>query len=307
MGTIRPILHVLLPMALGACLRAVGLFGQREGELLRKFVVRFALPLFIFFSLYQAEAQSLAAMAPMVAAFVLMTGIMFLLGWTAAMPFEDVGRRTAVHACVTFGNWGWMGLGVVGALLGAGGTQRVVYFTMFWWPVFYGFGLPVGLIHARRSRKGVPLRSTLAVAAPPLAAMGLGLALNLTGVRVPKLAVEVLRPFAGMTVPLILLSVGMLLDARRIGGTFWPVAAVCGATLVIGPLVGLGLAGILAPDQVTYGVIILEGAMPVATLVPILEENFKMDVEVVSTAILASTVLSMVTLPIVATLVLAAA
>lgn len=300
MGTAQQVLTALLPMLLGLGLRLIGLFDERQGRLLREFVVRFTVPIFVLFSLYDAHPESIAAIAPTAGAFVLMTLALFAIGWAASRMVRQPGRKTAVHACVTFGNYGWMGLGVVGALLGEEGAQRVVYFILLWWPVFYGVGLTIGWIHTRGRRGGVPVRRTVAIAAPPMAAMLLGLALNLGGVPLPALVQEVLRPFGRMTVPLILLSVGLLLDLKRLRSAVGPALAVSGIALVAGPLIGWGLAALLARDRITFQAIVLEGAMPVATLTPVLEENYEMDSDLVSSAIVMSTALSLVTIPVVA-------
>lgn len=290
-------------MLLGLLFRLAGLFGDREGEVLRKFVVRFTVPVFVFFSLYGAEPRSIAAIAPMAGAFVLMTGILFGVGYAASVFFAEPARRTAVHACITYGNYGWMGLGVMTALLGEAGAQRVIYFIILWWPVFYGFGLPIGFIHTREQKGGVPVGKALKVAAPPILAMALGLTLNLAGVQVPEFVGAVLRPFGEMTVPLILLSVGIMLDFGRIRASLPPAALVTGVTLLVGPLVGFTIANLLAPDPVTARTIILEGAMPVATLTPLLEENYAMDKDLVSTAVVLSTAVSLLTIPLFAGLV----
>ena len=299
-----PVAKVLIPIGLGLFLRCVGLFGDEDGALLRKFVVRFTVPLFVLLSLYEAKRESIAAIMPMMAAFVLMTAALFLVGWAAALLFSGGPRRAAVHACITFGNYGWMGLGVAQALLGNEGAQRVVYFFLLWWPVFYAFGLTIGFIHLGKQKGGVPVRRTVAIAAPPIVALLLGLALNLCSVRLPALVTEVLKPLGEMTVPLILVSVGLMLDPRRITGEVRPALIVSGVTLVIGPLLGWALAGLLASDAVSRQAIILEGAMPVATLTPVLEENYEMDKDLVHTSIVLSTVLSLATIPILAALIL---
>jgi predicted permease len=75
-------------------------------------------------------------------------------------------------------------------------------------------------------------------------------------------------------------------------------------TLVIGPVIGWVLAVLLTRDLVSWQVVILEGAMPVATLTPLLEENYEMDKDLVGAAIVLSTILSLVTLPILAALIM---
>jgi len=295
---------VLTPIALGVLLRATGLFGAEEGALLRKFVVRFTVPLFVLFSVYEAKSESIASIAPMVGAFVLLTAVLFLAGWAVALFFEGGPQRAAVHACITFGNYGWMGLGVAQALLGDEGARRVVYFFLLWWPVFYGLGLTIGLIHVGKQKGGVPVSRTAAIAGPPIAALLLGLALNLWSTPMPPFLTEALKPFGDMTVPLILLSVGLMLDLRRITREVRAALVVSAVTLVAAPLVGWGLAALLARDRLSAQVIILEAAMPVATLTPVLEENYEMDTDLVSTAIVLSTLLSLATIPIIASMVL---
>jgi predicted permease len=303
MHVMPQVLRALLPMALGLVFRLSGVMGERDGDTLRRFVVRFTLPLFVFFSLSAARPESLAALLPTAAAFVLITLLLFGAGWVASAAVEEPERRAALHACVSFGNYGWMGLGVMSALLGEPGEQRVIYFFLLWWPVFYAVGLPIGFIHVREAG-GVPLRRTVAVAAPPIAAMVLGLAANAASVPLPPLAAGVLKPFGDMTVPLILFSVGLVLDPGRVRGAVGPALLVSGITLLLAPFAGWALAALLARDPLTRSVIILECAMPVATLTPLLEENFPMDKELVSTAIVLSTLLSLVTLPVAAAVVL---
>ncbi len=299
----RKVILALLPIGLGLVLRWIGLFRDEEGGLLRKFVVRFTVPLFVFFSVYEARPESIAAIGPMIGAFVAMTAVLFAVGWAAASLFRKPASRAAVHACITFGNYGWIGLGVAHAVLGAPGSQRIVYFILLWWPVFYAFGLPIGFIHVGKQRGGMPVRKAVATATPPIAAMLIGLMLNQRGMAVPPLITEVLKPFGDMTVPLILFSVGVMLDFSRITASVGPALLISAVTLLVGPLIGWGLAALLARDSVSYQAIILAGAMPVATMTPVLEESYEMDKDLVSTAIVLSTAVSLVTVPAVAAII----
>ena len=79
----QKIVLVLVPIGLGLFFRWVRLFSDEEWALLRKFVVRFTVPIFVFFSLYEARAESISAILPMMVAFVLMTAVLFAIGATA--------------------------------------------------------------------------------------------------------------------------------------------------------------------------------------------------------------------------------
>jgi len=299
------ILSVLIPILLGWALRLGRIFGDREGDVLRSFVVRFALPVLVFFSMYDAGRDDISAMPSMLASLVVLTAALFPLGLLCSRLFKGTGRRTAVHACCTFGNYGWLGFGVAQVLLGEPGLRRAVFFCVLWWPVFYGFGLPIGLIHARRERGGLPIWKAVRLATPVISCLVAGFLFNLRGLRLPSLLETTMRPLGEMTVPLILISVGMMLDLSGIRKALAPALLVSAFTLLVAPLIGWALAAVLTRDPTSYAVVILNAAMPVATLTPILAENFEMDLDVTNTSIVLSTLLSLITLPIVAYLVVA--
>jgi hypothetical protein len=299
------ILSVLIPILLGWALRLGRIFGDREGDVLRSFVVRFALPVLVFFSMYDAGRDDISAMPSMLASLVVLTAALFPLGLLCSRLFKGTGRRTAVHACCTFGNYGWLGFGVAQVLLGEPGLRRAVFFCVLWWPVFYGFGLPIGLIHARRERGGLPIWKAVRLATPVISCLVAGFLFNLRGWRLPSLLETTMRPFGETTVPLILISVGMMLDLSGIRKALAPALLVSAFTLLVKPLIGWALAAVLTRDPTSYAVVILNAAMPVATLTPILAENFEMDLDVTNTSIVLSTLLSLITLPIVAYLVVA--
>ena len=106
--------------------------------------------------------------------------------------------------------------------------------------------------------------------------------------------------FGAMTVPLILYSVGVMLDLMGVRKAVSPALMVTGMTLVVAPFVGWGVAAVLTRDPISRAVVILQAAMPVAMLTPILAEHFEIDLDLANTSIVLSTVLSMITLPVVA-------
>ena len=298
------ILQVLIPIALGFAFRLGGLFGEREGDVLRRFCIRFTLPVFVFFSFYDARRSSLSAMVPMVSSLILLTVVLFVVGWLATRFVQGTGRKSAVHLCVMFGNYGWMGYGVAEMLLGPEGFLRAMFFTLLWWPVFYSFGLGVGFLHGGRGGGKVPVDKVLKVALPPICCFALGITANMAEWQVPELMSTTLRPFGQMTIPLLLFSVGCLLDLSKVRTNMRAALLISAFTLCVTPFIGWALASVLARDPVAFKVIILQAAMPVATVAPVLADNYEIDLSLLSTAIALSTALSFVTIPVVALIVL---
>jgi predicted permease len=290
---------VMLPILLGLVLRAVRVFGAQDASGLRRFVVRFAIPLLAFFSTYEARAGDLKMLPLMIAAAFLVTGGRFLVGACVALAVRGPAKKTCVQACTALGNYGWLGLGVTYAVLGEAGLRLTIFFVMAWWPVFFTYGIGAALVHHGRRGVGVCLPEILQLALPPVSGLLLGLAANLANVPIPHLLQEALEPFAGMAVPLILLSVGLSLELHGVRRALAPALLVSLAVLAIGPLVGWGVAWLLPVDSVARGVIILEGAMPVAMLMLLLADHVEMDKALCHTAIVLSTLLSALSLPLV--------
>ena len=302
MSSLVKIVEVLAFIFLGLAFRTAKVFDDRDGELLRRFVIRFPIPVLVFFSMYEAERQAVAAIPTMVAALVLVSAALFVLGLACSRFVSGVGRKTAVHACATFGNYGWMGFGVCFVLLGAEGLRRSVFFVLLFWPVFYAFGFAIGLIHTRGRIGRLPIGAALKVALPVAGAMLSGLTLGLVGWELPELVEKAFRPFGQMVVPLVLFGAGLTLSVQRMRRSLAPALMASAVALIAGPLVGLGVAAALTRDPVSFKAIVIEAAMPVAALTSLLAETFEMDLDLVNTAIVVSTLLSLVTLPIVAAL-----
>ena len=302
MSVTARILQVLIPITIGLLLRLVGLFGDREGKVLQKFCVRFAVPVLVFFSMYEVPREALSDIPAMMAALVLLSVALFAVGWLCSRSVSGAPRRAAVHACVLLGNYGWMGYGVAQTVLGHPGLVRAVFFTLLWWPIFYGFGLPVGIIHAVGRKGRVPVGKVLTVAAPLFGCLCVGLVLNLSGWELPDLLEASFRPFGDMAVPLILLSVGAMLDLSKMRSNLAPALLISALTLLVAPLIGWGIAVLLAGSPVSHRVIILQAAMPVASMTPLLAENIEIDLDLVNAAIAASTVLALLTVPAIAAL-----
>jgi hypothetical protein len=304
MSTVVKTLEVLLPILLGLSFRLVGVFGDEEGDVIRSYVVRVCVPLLVFFSMYDSSPETVSALPVMMGAFVLVSVALFFVGWACSQSVSEPAGRTALHACVMLGNYGWLGFGVCQVLLGDPGFRRAVFFIVLWWPVFYGLGIPIGLIHLRGDRGKVPVKRALKVALPTIGMLVAGLAFNYGSVQLPGLVEDTLRPFARMTVPLILFSVGLILDVTKIHRRVMPALLVSGMALVVAPLIGWSVAALVArPDATSYQAIILESAMPVATMTPVLAESYEMDLDLVTTCIIVSTLLSMLSIPLVAMMV----
>ncbi|MBT3272524.1 MAG: hypothetical protein HN368_05175 [Spirochaetales bacterium] len=302
MNYVEPILTILLPIGIGIGLLQLGIFDGEDGRRLRGFCMKFTVPLLVFTSMYNSDIGVFSQFGPIVFSLVIMTAGFFCIGYLGSLAVKERTERAAIHASTTFGNYAWIGWVVAKVVLGPGGFQRAVFFTVMWWPIFYTFGLLIGVVHHEPEQRDGVVFMVLKKFAPAAVALIAGISFNLAGINLPGIVFNTVKTFGDMTLPLILLSVGLHLRFSALVGFFPKAMLVSALRIIIGPIIGIGTALLCRLlfdiDVTSMRVIILNGAMPVATTTILLGDNYPMKTEIVGASIVLSTLLSLVTLPI---------
>jgi predicted permease len=214
--------------------------------------------------------------------------------------------RGAIAMAALFGNIAYLGIPFATAVLGprASGLASLAA------ALHIVIAMTIGpLLLLRHSGAGPrPLGSILAtVARQPLVwAPLVGLALRAAPLAPRSLLVDLITPLGASAGPVALFMLGLYLHAnrgrlRRVGAE---VAATCLLKLLVYPALALVSAAVLAAFApllpLERQVVVLVAAMPVAITTFSLAEEFGTGREVVASSIVASTLLALVTLPVLA-------
>lgn len=128
----------------------------------------------------------------------------------------------------------------------------------------------------------------------------LGRALQLLHVSLPSALMTCVKLVGDAAIPTIMIVLGMqlaVISFRRIELTKVGIALVL--KLLIAPIIAFGLTLILPVDEMTKQIMILLAAMPTAANTTLMAVQFDTKPDLVSSATFISTVLSIITLPIV--------
>ncbi|EAC4331367.1 AEC family transporter [Listeria monocytogenes] len=128
----------------------------------------------------------------------------------------------------------------------------------------------------------------------------LGLALQLLHVSLPSALMTCVKLVGDAAIPTIMIVLGMqlaVISFRRIELTKVGIALVL--KLLIAPIIAFGLTLILPVDEMAKQIMILLAAMPTAANTTLMAVQFDTKPDLVSSATFISTVLSIITLPIV--------
>ncbi len=218
-----------------------------------------------------------------------------VVGLTAAVALRALKLRPRWYLnTVLFPNLGNMGLPLALFAYGAPGlAMAVVIFTIgsvlhstvgIW--IVSGKPSPVELLKA-----------------PLLYATAAAITIHEFALPVPEFLLQAARILGGMTIPLMLLSLGISLSRMRIRNTA-RAATLAGLRLGIGLAAGFAVAFSFDLSPLERGVLILDSVMPSAVFNYLLAERFNAAPEDVAGAVAVSTLASFVLLPPVLALVL---
>jgi predicted permease len=224
---------------------------------------------------------------------ILLTMVMGIIAWLAAMPCR-LNRQTLTSflLVVMFSNSGNYALPVV---LFAFGREALAYASVYFVAsaiVTYTVGVAVAasgrgdLRHVVRGIVRVPALYAVAAA---------GLVL-VTHTIVP---VAITRPIALLgdaAIPVMLLILGMQLERAVMPNRPGIVALAVGLSLLVGPLVGIALTMGLGLTGLARQVAIVGASMPAAVITTVLALEFDLDASFATGAVFLSTILSPFTL-----------
>jgi len=189
---------------------------------------------------------------------------------------------------IVFGNTGNLGLPLCLFAFGPEGLGLAVAVYLVYAVTQFVFG---PLFQGRE-----PAWRTL-LTTPMIYAGIIGVALLATDTSMPKTLANTVELLGGCAIPLMLLALGHSLASFRVTRPGKAIGLAL-ARLLLGFAVGLGVAELFGLTGILRGVIIIEASMPAAVFNYLLAARYDRHPEDVAGAILVSTVLSFLTLPL---------
>lgn len=287
------IVGVLGYVALGVVLRLTGLMKSEDARPLNTLLIYVALPALIFVTVQPAKAEWSLAVLPALAWLVAFLGVG--LAWAAGkvlkLPAPVAG---ALILAAAFGNTAFIGYPMASAIAGESGLLRAIFYDIFGNTAAV---VLVGTIIASRFGEHdvevSPIREVLTF--PPFIALAAGLALM--PVAVPDAVMDWLGVLGKLVVPLIMVSVGLSLKPAKLREHLPLALAVAGVKLLVLPFVAWTLGSTLLGDQASLRILVLEAGVPTMMLTLVIGTRFRLDADLIASAIVVTAVGSIVTIP----------
>ena len=291
----RIVLTLLAMVGVGWLLRAFGVLTADDARPIHAIIIYVGLPAMIFRAIHPAQLDPELALIAVVAWVVFC--VTALIAWGLArvlrLPRTVAGGFILATA---LGNTGYIGYPVSQALLGDEGLVRAIFYDVFG---TVGALLLVGLLIAQRygERVGPAINPLKEVVRFP-AVIALAVAFVLRPVAIPEVVSSGLEALASLVVPLIMLSVGLTLEVRRIADRPVALGALGAVRLLLAPAIALAVGGVLLDDPAAVQLVVLQAGMPTMMLSIVIGARFGLDTEFLATAVVLTTAASVLTIPV---------
>lgn len=247
-------------------------------------VINIGVPCLVIDVLLNADltAEALTEMA--LAAFLALTATVVV----SAAVLKATGLSFQAYLpALTFGNTGNMGLPLCLFAFGDEGLALAIgYFVVF---IVLQFTLGIGVASGKFSPKEL-------VTSPVIISVVIALGLMAGDVTLPKWADNTIGLLGGMTIPLMLLTLGVSLGRLHVQ-TLGRSAVLACLRLGLGFAAGWGVAELMDLEGIARGVVIVESAMPVAVFNYLFAVRYNAAPAEVAGMVVISTALSFATLP----------
>lgn len=302
----RQVLTVFSLIVFGIIARKANIFKEEAKASFTDIVMNLTLPSLIFVSMVANttwERLLLGTALPFIALALILLMLFFSLFASFLLgrlrPTTGDRQRTLSVLCA-MPNSGFIGFPVILSVLGEEGLA---------YAVLYDIGVTIAFFSvAVLALKGGAFQKDnwKRLINPLLVATALGLIVNKIGLTIPELILTPLQTMGNATVPMIMILMGYMLGDFKSSFKIvdWELGLVCLCKLLLYPLFAYLLVLPLNLDPLVRTVVLIQAAMPSMASTSVLVEKYGGDNKFAVKAIFVTTLLSVITIPLMVSLLL---
>lgn len=236
----RVVIPMAIMVAIGMLIRIVKLTDAPTMKKVDKLIFNVFMPMLSFYNIYKTDFTKLHNVSYILfgASFVvvLFLGAMFLVPkFVKPMP-----TAASLGQAIFRSNYLIFGAAVAESIYGAGNIGKLTLMAAVIVPMYNGFAAI--LLERARNSSASPKKLLLAIVKNPnIIGTVAGIAVNLLGLKLPVLILDVVQDLAGLTTPLSFLSIGVSLKLGAVAKKRYLISGVT-LRLILIPLVILPLA-----------------------------------------------------------------
>lgn len=239
----RVVIPMALTVAVGILMREVKLTDAATMKKVDKMIFNVFMPLLSFYNIYKTDFTKLTNVSYILFGCFFLT--LLFIGSMVIVPklVKPMPTAASLGQAIFRSNYLIFGAAVAESIYGAGNFGLITLLGAVAVPLYNAESAI--LLEKARNGAASPKKLMLAIAKnPTVIATVAGITVNLTGIRLPVLVLDVVQDLAGLTTPLSFLSIGVTLKLGAVANKRYLISGVI-LRLVLVPLVIIPLAILL--------------------------------------------------------------
>ncbi len=298
MVVFQTMLKLFLLLVLGFVLFKCHIFDEYTNKKISALIVNVASPMLIISSIAGVEGNNKSIVFLMIGAGILMYIGFIILGKIINRIFPFPKKDWPVYECmVVFANTGFMGYPVLLDVFG----QEAVFYASLIHMAFNFFVYTYAIMCLTKGDDSEFKLNFKQLLTPGIILIFVGIFIYLFDIQLPSVLMDTINSLGSLTAPLSMMMIGSSLAVYPIKDSFtdWRSYVFAFVRLMIVPFVTMIMCRLLHIDAYYANITIITNAMPVGSMVLMLATQYNANVKIVTRNIVVSTLLSVITIPIV--------
>lgn len=298
MVVFQTMLKLFLLLVLGFVLFKCHIFDEYTNKKISALIVNVASPMLIISSIAGVEGNNKSVVFLMIGAGILMYIGFIILGKIINRIFPFPKKDWPVYECmVVFANTGFMGYPVLLDVFG----QEAVFYASLIHMAFNFFVYTYAIMCLTKGDDSEFKLNFKQLLTPGIILSFVGIFIYLFDIQLPSVLMDTINSVGSLTAPLSMMMIGSSLAVYPIKDSFtdWRSYVFAFVRLMIVPFVTMIMCRLLHIDAYYANITIITNAMPVGSMVLMLATQYNANVKIVTRNIVVSTLLSVITIPIV--------
>lgn len=298
MVVFQTMLKLFLLLILGFVLFKCHIFDEYTNKKISALIVNVASPMLIISSIAGVEGSNKSIVFLMIGAGILMYIGFIILGKIINRIFPFPKKDWPVYECmVVFANTGFMGYPVLLDVFG----QEAVFYASLIHMAFNFFVYTYAIMCLTKGDDSEFILNFKQLLTPGIILIFVGIFIYLFDIQLPSVLMDTINSVGSLTAPLSMMMIGSSLAVYPIKDSFtdWRSYVFAFVRLMIVPFVTMIMCRLLHIDAYYANITIITNAMPVGSMVLMLATQYNANVKIVTRNIVVSTLLSVITIPIV--------
>lgn len=298
MVVFQTMLKLFLLLVLGFVLFKCHIFDEYKNKKISALIVNVASPMLIISSIAGVEGSNKSIVFLMIGAGILMYIGFIILGKIINRIFPFPKKDWPVYECmVVFANTGFMGYPVLLDVFG----QEAVFYASLIHMAFNFFVYTYAIMCLTKGDDSEFKLNFKQLLTPGIILIFVGIFIYLFDIQLPSVLMDTINSVGSLTAPLSMMMIGSSLAVYPIKDSFtdWRSYLFACVRLLIIPFVTMLICRLIHIDPYYANITIITNAMPVGSMVLMLATQYNANVKIVTRNIVVSTLLSVITIPIV--------